>query len=80
MVLCRVAFLAANLRRQDGIYRMVVCDDALRSPMEGSSQTLPRGLDVRLAKSFDSHHTKYVHRLLSRLLEEPENFIQELDL
>ena len=37
-------------------------------------------LNVRLAESFDGYHTKYVHRLLSRLLEEPENFIQELDL
>ena len=37
-------------------------------------------LNVRLGKSFDGHQYKYVHRLLSCLLQEPENFIRELDL
>ena len=37
-------------------------------------------LNVRLTKTFDDHQYKYVHRLLSRLLEEPGRFIQELDL
>ena len=52
MVLCRVVFLAANLCRQDGDHRMVVCDDALRNPMEGSSQTLPRGLEREVGQKF----------------------------
>ena len=37
-------------------------------------------LDVRMTRSYDSHQYKYVHRLLSRLLEEPERFIPELEL
>ena len=37
-------------------------------------------LNVRQSANFDGHQSKYVHRLLSRLLEEPEHFIQELDL
>jgi len=37
-------------------------------------------LNVRQSTNFDGHQSKYVHRLLSRLLEEPERFIQELDL
>ena len=37
-------------------------------------------LNAKLAKSFDSHQYKYVHRLLSRLLEEPKDFMQELEL
>ena len=37
-------------------------------------------LNVRLTASFDDHQSKYVHRLLSRLLEEPKHFIKELDL
>ena len=37
-------------------------------------------LNGKLAESFDDHHYKYVHRLLSCLLEEPKNFIQELNL
>jgi len=37
-------------------------------------------LNGRLARNFDSNHLKYVHRFLSRLLEAPENFIQEIEL
>jgi len=36
-------------------------------------------LDGKLAGKFDSHHVKYTHRLLSRLLEAPENFMQEAE-
>ena len=37
-------------------------------------------LNIKLTGSFDSHQYKYVHRLLSRLLEEPTRFIEELEL
>ena len=37
-------------------------------------------LNVRLTRSFDNHQYKYVHRFLSRLLEEPKRFVQELEL
>jgi len=37
-------------------------------------------LNVRLIESFDRYQYKYVHRLLSRLLEEPKGFTQELEL
>ena len=37
-------------------------------------------LNVRLTGSFDNHQYKYVHRFLSRLLDEPKRFIQELEL
>ena len=37
-------------------------------------------LGVRLTGSYDSHQYKYVHRLLSRLLEEPERLVPELEL
>ena len=37
-------------------------------------------LNVRLTGSFDGHQYKYVHCLLSRLLEEPKRFIRELEL
>lgn len=50
------------------------------APWRARRRLCHEALNVRLSKSFDGHHTKYVHRLLSRLLEEPENFFQELDL
>jgi len=37
-------------------------------------------LNERLIGNFDSHQYKYAHRLLSRLLEAPERFIQEVEL
>ena len=37
-------------------------------------------LNGRLARNFDSHHLKYVHRFLSHLLEVPERFMQEAEL
>jgi len=37
-------------------------------------------LGPKLTGSFDDHQSKYVHRFLSRLLEEPKNFIQDLEL
>ena len=37
-------------------------------------------LDVRLAASFDSHRYKYTYRFLSRLLEVPERFFQDVEL
>jgi hypothetical protein len=37
-------------------------------------------LNVRMAGEFDGHQCKYAYRLLSRLLEAPERFIQELEL
>ena len=37
-------------------------------------------LNGRLARNFDSHHLKCVHRFLSRLLETPESFLQETEL
>ena len=37
-------------------------------------------LNVRLTESFDDHQYKYVHRFLSRLLEEPKHFMRELEL
>ena len=37
-------------------------------------------LNVGPTGSFDDHQYKYVHRLLSRLLEEPKNFIREVEL
>lgn len=37
-------------------------------------------LNVRMTGEFDSHQYKYACRLLSRLVEAPECFIQELEL
>jgi len=37
-------------------------------------------LNERLSGSFDSHQYKYMYRSLSRLLEEPGRFMQEVDL
>jgi hypothetical protein len=37
-------------------------------------------LNVRLAGSFDNYQYKYVHRFLSSLLEEPERFMEGLEL
>ena len=37
-------------------------------------------LNGRQTRDFDSHNLKYVHRFLSRLLEAPENFMQEAEL
>jgi len=37
-------------------------------------------MNGRLTRNFDSHHLKYVHRFLSRLLEAPESFMQEAEL
>jgi len=37
-------------------------------------------MNGRLARNFDSNHLKYVHRFLSRLLAEPESFMQETEL
>ena len=34
----------------------------------------------RLTGSFDNYQYKYAHRLLSRLLEEPKCFMEELEL
>jgi len=37
-------------------------------------------LNERLSGSFDSHQYKYMHRSLSRLLEEPGRVMQEVEL
>ena len=37
-------------------------------------------LNVGPARKFDVHQYKSAHRLLSRLLEAPENFMQEVEL
>jgi len=37
-------------------------------------------LNERLSGSFDSHQYKYTYRFLSSLLEEPERFMQEVEL
>jgi len=50
------------------------------APWKARRRLFNEVFNVRLNESFDSHQCKYVHRLLSRLLEEPECFIQELDL
>ena len=50
------------------------------APWKARRRLFHEVFNVRLNENFDSHQCKYVHRLLSRLLEEPECFIQELDL
>ena len=37
-------------------------------------------LNVGPTEKFDTHQYKYAHRFLSRLLEAPENFLQEVEL
>ena len=37
-------------------------------------------LNVGTTESFTSYQYRYAYRFLSRLLEEPENFIQETEL
>jgi len=36
--------------------------------------------NARLVASFDNHRYKYTYRFLSRLLEAPETFFQEVEL
>ena len=50
------------------------------APWRARRRLCHEALNVRLTDSFDGHQYKYVHRLLSRLLEEPKRFIEELDL
>jgi len=50
------------------------------APWRARRRLCHEALNVRLTESFDSHQCKYVHRFLSRLLEEPKRFMQELEL